>query len=333
MASILYSSSQFLVLSKLAGIDVVRGPFPSSFLTLTELVHAYLKGGPTTFPSTPSHLTVHRLDRSTSGVMVFPRTPQASSELSALFRTGAMGKTYEAVVDTRGLPPTAPLMTANSGEVSMKIGKLPGVPLLHHPTSDGRDSLTHWSVLERGQGCARLLLEPKSGRTHQLRLHCAFGLSAPILGDALYGTLSSDPFPLLLKSRGNVSPGVMERYCASEATYQDLPRPTLASSVHLQEGWSGPVPRLLLHATSLTMPLKKGSAIASAFTSAPASGYTPIPTTRPSDDDTQVLVDLTNTFVRGRAKSREEAPPARAHFTVQINGSMDSVTFHHPAPF
>lgn len=333
MGSINFVSSQFLVLSKLAGIDVVRGPFPNSFLTLAELVHSFLGGGNTTggtFPPTPSHATVHRLDTSTSGVMVFPRTSEASSELSALFRTGAMGKTYEAVVDTRGLSPQSPLSAQSSGEISLRLGKLPGVPLLHHLNPDGCDSLTHWKVLERGQGCARLLLEPKSGRTHQLRLHCAFGLYAPIIGDALYGTLSSDPFPLMLKSRGEVPSGVLERYSASEARVQNYPRPTLDSSALLQKGMTGPVQRLLLHATSLTMPLKRGSALAAAFSSSQTRGHTSTALTPGLGEDTQTLLDLSHSFVWGKVN---ETAPKGAPFSVQLNGSLDSVTFHCPAPF
>ena len=122
----------------------------------------------------------HRLDQDTAGCLVLGRTRPALAALGGLFAAGRVGKTYWAVV--RGGP------EAGSGEVD--------APLLKRSTARdgwwmavdpaGQAARTAWRVLGRGPGLAWLECRPRTGRTHQIRVHCAH-LGCPILGDARYG--------------------------------------------------------------------------------------------------------------------------------------------------
>ncbi len=127
---------------------------------------------------------VHRLDQGTSGIILFARTTEAERELGRMFREGIPAKRYEAVLD--GVP------EGSGGTVRLPLGR----DLLDRPRqtvlgreAGGKASVTRWKL--RGAACGRALVDlfPETGRTHQLRVHCAHpsGLSAPIEGDPLYG--------------------------------------------------------------------------------------------------------------------------------------------------
>ena len=126
----------------------------------------------------PQALVVHRLDCATSGVMVLAKTKAAQAELSRQFRDRETAKDYVAV--GYGECPS------DSGEIDLPlITDWPNRPrqMICHAT--GKPSLTRYRVLERHDGRVRLWLEPVTGRSHQLRVHClAIGL--PLLGDNLY---------------------------------------------------------------------------------------------------------------------------------------------------
>jgi len=144
------------------------------------------------------------------------------------------------------------------------------VPLLHSAApqsaagapwpSPRRAARTAWRVLERGAGCARVALWPASGRTHQLRLHCAAGLGAPVVGDALYGSpdLAAAPFAAELAARGGggaeAAAVVAEAAAlAALAAAAAVRRPALPSCPLLPAHGAGPVPRLLLHAAAVAL--------------------------------------------------------------------------------
>ena len=121
----------------------------------------------------------HRLDKDTSGCLVLGRHRKALALLGKLFKQGKIGKTYWAVVE--GAPaPTKAASTLPLGKLDetrgwwMKAG------------SEGTPSSTTWKVMGRGDGLTWLALEPLTGRTHQLRVHCA-EMGWPILGDNIYG--------------------------------------------------------------------------------------------------------------------------------------------------
>jgi tRNA pseudouridine32 synthase/23S rRNA pseudouridine746 synthase len=134
-------------------------------------------------------LVVHRLDMSTSGLMVFARGIDMQRGLSQMFREREVEKRYVAVV--------AGKLEPDSGEVDLPIvADWPNRPLRKIDMEQGKPSLTRFRVLSFGADSTRVELEPVTGRTHQLRVHMA-ALGHPILGDALYGDTASAPRLLL----------------------------------------------------------------------------------------------------------------------------------------
>ncbi|WP_121060518.1 pseudouridine synthase [Chachezhania antarctica] len=138
----------------------------------------------------PTALTVHRLDRDTSGVMIFAMTPHAQRFLSMEFETRRTRKTYVARVAGRLEPRT--------GTVDLPLTvDWPNRPRQMVCQETGREALTDWRVQRWEDGATRVKLSPKTGRTHQLRVHM-LALGHPILGDPLYsGGLDEAPRMML----------------------------------------------------------------------------------------------------------------------------------------
>ena len=123
-------------------------------------------------------LVVHRLDMATSGLMLFARGAVVQRQLSMSVAAGRVAKRYVAVVEGQ--------LQGCSGRVDAPLAAdWPHRPRQHVDPVHGRPSRTHWQVLERGSDDTRLLLQPLSGRTHQLRVHLQW-IGHPIRGDALY---------------------------------------------------------------------------------------------------------------------------------------------------
>jgi tRNA pseudouridine32 synthase/23S rRNA pseudouridine746 synthase len=170
MLPILFRDERFVVLDKPPGLPVHPGP----------------RGGPSVEDSFPmlsrrkdGPWLVHRLDADTSGCLVVALRRAALLAAQAEFATGRAHKTYWAVV--RGQPP------GGSGTVN--------APLLRRNTRDGwrivsdpvgQAAVTDWRLMGRAHDIAWLELYPRTGRTHQVRVHCAL-LGCPVLGDAAYG--------------------------------------------------------------------------------------------------------------------------------------------------
>ena len=146
---------------------------------------------------------VHRLDMATSGLMVLARGLAMQRELGRRFETRQVRKTYVAVV--AGLP------MVDCGEIDLPLAAdWPARPRQQVDRLHGRPALTRWRVLARdaARDCARLELEPQTGRTHQLRVHLA-AIGHPILGDSLYAPPSARtavPRLLLHASRLDLGP-------------------------------------------------------------------------------------------------------------------------------
>jgi 23S rRNA pseudouridine955/2504/2580 synthase len=124
---------------------------------------------------------VHRLDRDTSGVMLLARSARVAAQLGEAFRHKSARKIYWAVVV--GVPKPA------QGKIDMSLAKEAG-PAGERMAMDeeGKRAITLYTTVERvGQRAAWLALMPLTGRTHQLRVHCAEALGTPVLGDLKYG--------------------------------------------------------------------------------------------------------------------------------------------------
>ncbi len=119
---------------------------------------------------------VHRLDRLTSGLVVAAKTARAHKVLSNHFERRLVKKKYLAVVEG--------ILKNDSGTIDAPIGRMEG--LTHwNVTADGKSALTHYKALEKFSDKTLLELEPVTGRTNQLRIHCAH-LGNAIIGDAAY---------------------------------------------------------------------------------------------------------------------------------------------------
>ncbi len=169
---ILYRDGLILVIDKPAGIAVHKGPKGGDNL---EAYFSALRFG---LPRSPA--LAHRLDRETSGCLVLGRHHKALERLGLLFKQGKVAKTYWAVVE--GEP------KEDEGLIDLALARLDATRGWWMKTDPlGLPAKTQWKVLARKDGRSFLALTPLTGRTHQLRVHCA-ALGFPILGDAIYGT-------------------------------------------------------------------------------------------------------------------------------------------------
>ena len=165
---ILYEDDHLLAVNKPHGLLSVPGRGPHLGDCLIARVQE-------TFPMA---LLVHRLDRDTSGVIVFAMTPHAQRGLSAQFEARSTKKTYIARVLGD--------VTPRAGEVDLPlIVDWPNRPLQKVCYETGKEAVTDYKVMKSGGGESRMRLTPKTGRSHQLRVHM-LALGHPILGDPLY---------------------------------------------------------------------------------------------------------------------------------------------------
>ena len=127
---------------------------------------------------------VHRLDKATSGLILLAKNERAHRWLQDQFRLRKVDKTYLALVD--GKPPTP------SGRVEAYIGRDPKQrkKMAIVSESKGRESISEYKTVEEFRKHTLLEFHPLTGRTHQIRLHCAF-LKCPIVGDEVYGRKNS----------------------------------------------------------------------------------------------------------------------------------------------
>ena len=138
----------------------------------------------------PEALPVHRLDMDTSGVMVFGLTPHAQRHLGLQFEKRQVKKTYVARVWG--------LIAEKTGEIDLPlIVDWPNRPLQMVDHENGKPAQTEWRVIRQGNGETRVRLYPRTGRSHQLRVHMR-EIGHPILGDPFYATGAARDFPRLM---------------------------------------------------------------------------------------------------------------------------------------
>lgn len=179
---ILFENDDLLVVNKPAGM-VVHPAAGHSSGTLVNAVLGYdpeIEGiGGEERPG-----VVHRLDKETSGLIVLAKNERAHRWLQDQFRLRKVEKTYLALVD--GKPPTP------SGRVEAYIGRDPShrKKMAIVSESRGREAISEYQTVESFHKHTLLEFHPHTGRTHQIRLHCAF-LGCPIVGDEIYGRKKS----------------------------------------------------------------------------------------------------------------------------------------------
>jgi tRNA pseudouridine32 synthase/23S rRNA pseudouridine746 synthase len=180
---ILFRDARFVVVNKPAGLPVHPGP----------------RGGPSVEDAFPAlsrrregPWLAHRLDADTAGCLVVALRRAALHMAQAAFASGAARKTYWAVV--QGTPPGA------AGTVDQKLAKRStpaGWRMVVDP--QGQRAVTEWRLRGQGAGMAWLELHLRTGRTHQVRAHCA-ALGCPVLGDAIYGVAGAGRLHLLARA-------------------------------------------------------------------------------------------------------------------------------------
>jgi len=226
VARLLYRDGLMLVIDKPAGFAVHKGPKGGE--SLEDYFDALRFG----LPRAPA--LAHRLDRDTSGCLVLGRHRKALAELGRLFKAGKVGKTYWALVE--GAP------AQDEGRIELPLGRKDatrGWWMKHDPA--GQPAVTTWTVMGRDGPLTWLALEPLTGRTHQLRVHCA-AMGWPIVGDAVYGSAPRSGGPgLCLHSREIVVPLYKNR---------DPIRVSAPVPLHMHErlhacGWQGEVFKLV----------------------------------------------------------------------------------------
>lgn len=131
---------------------------------------------------------VHRLDMATTGILIAAKDPESFKDLQKQFQTKEVEKVYYAQLE-RPIPSSSPFYQMSSGEIQLPIG----LDWINRPqqqvNADGKASHTKFEIIQDGPK-PWVKLFPRTGRTHQLRIHCAHhkGLGAPIVGDVLYGS-------------------------------------------------------------------------------------------------------------------------------------------------
>jgi tRNA pseudouridine32 synthase / 23S rRNA pseudouridine746 synthase len=177
---VLHEDAEVLLVDKPAGLLSVPGKGPHLADCLIARVQAVF----------PDALLVHRLDRDTSGVMIFALTPYAQRHLGLQFEKRMTRKTYVARV--WGVP------EEKTGTIDLPlIVDWPNRPrqMVCHDT--GKSAQTDWRLLKNEGETSRVRLSPKTGRSHQLRVHM-LSLGHPILGDPFYATGDALDFPRMM---------------------------------------------------------------------------------------------------------------------------------------
>ena len=171
---VLYEDEDIVVINKPAGVLTHAKGGISQEHTVADMLQPL-----TTFASDTNRAgIVHRLDRETSGVLVGARTPAAAEFLQKQFAQRTTKKTYIAIVEG------APKLT--EALIDLPIGRSPAKPSTFRVDPKGKSAQTTYYVLDVQNDKSLVKLQPKTGRTHQLRVHMAH-IGHPIVGDIVYG--------------------------------------------------------------------------------------------------------------------------------------------------
>ncbi|MBN2189145.1 MAG: RluA family pseudouridine synthase [Chitinispirillaceae bacterium] len=175
--SILYEDEWYIAIDKPAGIVVHPGCGNRSGTLVNALL--FHRGNELSAGSAADRPgIVHRLDKDTSGVIVAAKTNAAHAALAAAFAARGVRKKY--IAFCIGRP------QAGEGVIDMPLGRSRNDPVKRAPAASGKSSATGFRVLDFRKGISLVEFTPRTGRTHQIRVHCAAS-GFPVLADALYG--------------------------------------------------------------------------------------------------------------------------------------------------
>ena len=173
---ILYEDAELLVVNKSPGMVVHPSPGHSQGTLVNALMHHCPDLSGISGSLRPG--IVHRLDKDTSGAMVVAKTSRTMHHLAAQFKHREIYKHYLAMV--YGIPET------DSGTIDLPIGRHPvDRKKMSVNTRTPRSALTLWRIKETFKGACLLELDIRTGRTHQIRVHC-LAMGHPVIGDAVY---------------------------------------------------------------------------------------------------------------------------------------------------
>ncbi len=176
---ILFEDADLIVIDKAAGLLTVP-----SRVVLHETAETFLNRYAGARPEAPRVHHVHRLDRDTSGVLVFAKSPYVRDRLQELLAAHAVDREYVAIVEGKPRPPRGTLRSALVEDRDLRV----------RPTEDagGKLAITHYRTLASGRRYALLELTLETGRRHQIRVQLA-SAGHPVVGDPIYGTAGEDP--------------------------------------------------------------------------------------------------------------------------------------------
>jgi len=218
---VLHKDALLLVLNKPAGLAVHKGPKTED--SLEQLLPA-LRFGYKELPQLG-----HRLDRDTSGCLVLGRNRRALRKLGELFAGNKVGKTYWAIVEGRPAQDTGTIDMA-----LLKVTGRQGWRIVPDPT--GQPARTDYKVMGSEGRRSWLELTPHTGRTHQIRIHCA-ELGFPVVGDPIYGPSRTPAEPLMLHARAVSVPIEVGKPPVAVTA----PPPTHMAATLKALGWDGSV--------------------------------------------------------------------------------------------
>lgn len=182
---ILFEDEHIIAINKPRGMCVHPGAGNPSHTLVNALLHHTKSLPKASSPLRPG--IVHRLDKETSGVIIAAKTGEAHALLVDLFKFRKIEKHYIAICEN----------TPKEGIISLPIGRHPVHRKEMSIREDGKEAITEISVLDKTGKYSLVLLKPKTGRTHQLRVHLK-ALKSPIVGDKVYGNARKNaPFMLL----------------------------------------------------------------------------------------------------------------------------------------
>lgn len=173
--TVIYEDNAVIVIDKPAGMVVHPAPGHERG-TVVNAILAHAPGVRINGSIRPG--IVHRLDKDTSGLLIVAKDERALAILAAQFQARQTVKRYLALLDGEVEP--------NEGEIDVPIGRDPRARQRMAALRDGRPAISHFRVLERFTGATLVEVRIETGRTHQIRVHCAF-IGHPVVGDAVYG--------------------------------------------------------------------------------------------------------------------------------------------------